>query len=66
LAVAGDLRPLFPFPAFGTWNKERSLQSAKKLMHLKPAILACGHGELLFEPAQVMGEAIARLEKKIN
>ncbi|KAF4324662.1 hypothetical protein G195_001963 [Phytophthora kernoviae 00238/432] len=40
LAVSGRLRPLFPFPALATWNRELALASAKRLAELEPSVLA--------------------------
>lgn len=65
MAVAGQIQPLFPFPAFGTWSRELSLESAKKLRDLKPALLAVGHGEMLDNPAAAMNRAIAKAERKL-
>jgi glyoxylase-like metal-dependent hydrolase (beta-lactamase superfamily II) len=43
IAVAGKVKPLFPFPAFGTWNKKLALESARKLRDLNPSLLAVRH-----------------------
>ncbi|MEH7273256.1 MBL fold metallo-hydrolase [Neobacillus vireti] len=66
IAVAGDVKPWFPFPAFGTWSKETALESARKLADYKPDLLAVGHGELVKNPTGVMEQAIRSLEKKLN
>ncbi|MFP7493380.1 MBL fold metallo-hydrolase [Terribacillus saccharophilus] len=66
LAVSGDIRWLFPFPAWGTWHKARSIQSAQKLVDLKPEILATGHGDMLHSPVPMMKQAILRAEKRIK
>lgn len=66
VAVAGDVKPLFPFPAFGTWSKRTALASAKKLVSYEPTLLAVGHGEMLENPATTMAQAILRLEQKIK
>lgn len=66
IAVAGDARPLFPFPAFGTWCRKTALESGKKLVSMKPEILACGHGGMLRDPVQKMEKAIRRLERQIE
>ena len=58
IAVSGDLRPLFPFPAMATWNKPTSLASAEALRALKPSLLAVGHGAAVGEPAAAMDRAI--------
>jgi glyoxylase-like metal-dependent hydrolase (beta-lactamase superfamily II) len=66
MAVAGDIRPLFPFPAFGTWSKITALQSSKKLAELEPSLLAVGHGEMLENPTLAMKQAIHQFEKKLR
>lgn len=58
IAVAGVLRPLFPFPAMGTWHKPTSLASAEALAELRPAVLAVGHGRILDDPGPPMKQAI--------
>lgn len=60
--IAGDTRPLFPFPAMATWNKEAALASARRLADLKPSWLAVGHGRMLEQPAAAMNQAIQRAE----
>lgn len=62
MAVSGDTRPLFPFPAMATWNKEAALASARRLADLKPSWLAVGHGRMLEQPAAAMNQAIQRAE----
>ncbi|MEC0181172.1 MBL fold metallo-hydrolase [Paenibacillus peoriae] len=64
VAVSGRIKPLFPFPALATWNKERSLESAKKLAHLKPSLLAVGHGNMLQHPQTQLARAIKDMEQK--
>lgn len=59
IAVSGTIRPLFPFPAFATWHKPTALESARTLRDLAPARLAVGHGEVLADPLEAMGKAIA-------
>lgn len=66
IAVAGDLKLWFPFPALGTWSKKTALESAKKLAGTGPKLLAAGHGEMLENPVQLMEEAVFRLEKKLK
>jgi glyoxylase-like metal-dependent hydrolase (beta-lactamase superfamily II) len=58
IAVSGVLRPLFPFPALATWNKQTALASAVALHALGPSLLAVGHGDALSEPAAAMDRAI--------
>ncbi|MEI7773035.1 MAG: MBL fold metallo-hydrolase, partial [Chloroflexales bacterium] len=50
LAVAGTLRPLFPFPALATWHRPTALASARRLRALAPTRLAVGHGEVWEQP----------------
>ncbi|WP_066073295.1 MBL fold metallo-hydrolase [Neobacillus soli] len=66
IAVAGDMKPWFPFPAFGTWSKKTALASAKKLISYEPQLLAVGHGEMAVNPLRVMEQAIGNLERKIG
>ncbi|MFL6556092.1 MAG: MBL fold metallo-hydrolase, partial [Bacillus sp. (in: firmicutes)] len=66
MAVAGDLMPWFPFPAFGTWSKETALTSARKLVSYQPELLAVGHGEMVINPVKAMEQAIKHLELKIG
>ncbi|WP_413303310.1 MBL fold metallo-hydrolase [Bacillus sp. 1P10SD] len=66
VAVAGDVKPLFPFPAFGTWSKRTALASAKKLVSYEPTLLAVGHGEMVENPVPIMERAIQHLEQKIG
>ncbi|RUT28993.1 MBL fold metallo-hydrolase [Paenibacillus zeisoli] len=65
IAVAGQLRPLFPFPAWGTWSSSTSLGSAQKLRDLAPSLLAVGHGEMLESPVPVMDRAILSAARKL-
>lgn len=66
IAVSGQIRPLFPFPALATWNKEEALASARKLRKLRPTLLAVGHGALLPSPEAAMDHAIARAERALT
>lgn len=63
LIVSGMLNPLFPFPAFATWDKETALKSAKKLSNLNPSLLAVGHGKMLKQPQERLNIAITEAEK---
>jgi glyoxylase-like metal-dependent hydrolase (beta-lactamase superfamily II) len=60
IAVAGATVPWFPFPAMATWNRNLALQSAEKILELKPTLLAVGHGELLHEPLTQIEKAIQK------
>ena len=64
-AVAGIIRPTFPFPAFGTWDKPTALGSAKKLMSLNPSLLAVGHGKMIEQPKSLINKAIIEAERKL-
>jgi glyoxylase-like metal-dependent hydrolase (beta-lactamase superfamily II) len=66
MAVAGDFKPWFPFPAFATWSKETALASAKKLAGYQPSVLAIGHGELFENPSGAMELAIRNFEQKLK
>ncbi|KQY79615.1 hypothetical protein ASD24_19985 [Paenibacillus sp. Root52] len=66
LAVAGQLRPLFPFPALATWHRETALASAKRLAELEPSVLAVGHGRMLRQPAAAMRAATADAEQRLR
>jgi len=58
IAVSGDLRLLFPFPAMATWNKQSALATAIALRALNASLLAVGHGDALSAPAAAMDRAI--------
>ena len=58
IAVSGDMRLLFPFPAMATWNKHSALASAIALRALNPSLLAVGHGDAMNAPAAAMDRAI--------
>jgi len=64
IAVSGQLRPLFPFPAMATWNKEMAIESAERLLRLNPTLLAVGHGIILEKPMEKMKQAIEHAKKK--
>ncbi|MDQ0496762.1 MULTISPECIES: MBL fold metallo-hydrolase [Paenibacillus] len=66
VAVSGRLKPLFPFPALATWNKESSLESAKKLALFKPSLLAVGHGNMLQHPQPQLERAIMEMEQHLT
>lgn len=63
LAVSGNMRLLFPFPAMATWNRSLALESARKLCHLSPSRLAAGHGNVLESPVAAIETAIANAEQ---
>lgn len=63
-AVAGTMRPWFPFPALATWDKKTALGSARKLSGYKPSLLAVGHGKMLEQPGRTISQAIEEAEKR--
>jgi glyoxylase-like metal-dependent hydrolase (beta-lactamase superfamily II) len=63
IAVSGDLRLLFPFPAMATWNKPSALASGIALRALNPSLLAVGHGEALRNPGAAVDRAIESARK---
>ncbi|TCS96614.1 MBL fold metallo-hydrolase [Hazenella coriacea] len=66
IAVSGQIRPWFPFPAFGTWDKKTSLESACKLYELQPSLLAVGHGSMLTQPEVEMKLAIDKAKQNLE
>ncbi|MCT2537490.1 MBL fold metallo-hydrolase [Aquibacillus koreensis] len=66
LAVSGDLQWSFPFPALATWNKEKAIESAQKLLAYNPTKLFVGHGPVILEPETLMEQAILRAEHKLT
>lgn len=66
IAVSGIMQVWFPFPALATWNKQKALQSAQKMVNLKPTMLAVGHGNIIENPVQFMNKAIVEAEKALN
>jgi glyoxylase-like metal-dependent hydrolase (beta-lactamase superfamily II) len=66
IAVSGDMKLFFPFPALATWSKKTALRSAKKLVDLQPSLLAVGHGELIDNPLNLMAKAVQTFEGKLK
>ncbi|WNS75774.1 MBL fold metallo-hydrolase [Bacillus sp. DTU_2020_1000418_1_SI_GHA_SEK_038] len=62
IAVSGTVKPLFPFPALATWDKESALKSARKLIACQPSLLAAGHGKMIDHPMELMKWAIEQVE----
>ncbi|MDQ8733131.1 MBL fold metallo-hydrolase [Paenibacillus sp. LHD-38] len=65
VAVSGQLKLLFPFPAMATWDKQTSLESARRLRDLKPTLLAAGHGNMINQPKHWMEKAISEAERSL-
>ena len=66
LAVAGDLRLLFPLPALATWHKPTALGSARKLTTLEPKRLAVGHGPVLENPTNAMRQVTETFARQLE
>jgi glyoxylase-like metal-dependent hydrolase (beta-lactamase superfamily II) len=66
IAVSGQIRPWFPFPAMATWNKQAALESARKLRGYHPSLLAVGHGRMLRQPGAAIDRAIAEAEQNLE
>lgn len=66
VAVAGQLRPSFPFPSLGTWSKRTAYESARKLLEYNPTLLAVGHGKMLSQPMDAMELAITDAMQNLN
>lgn len=58
VAVAGQMVKSFPFPAFATWDKEQSIMSVRKILDLKPSLLAIGHGNVILNPVDSIQKAL--------
>lgn len=65
VALAGVVKPLFPFPALATWSLQASVDSGRRLLGLKPKLLAVGHGELLHNPSDAMLRSVDQAERKL-
>ncbi|TSI10692.1 MBL fold metallo-hydrolase [Lysinibacillus sp. BW-2-10] len=65
VAVCGQIVMSFPFPTFGTWNKDLSLQSARKIKEINPSLLAVGHGNMIQNPVDEMTKAIKIAEMNL-
>ncbi|MFS0838593.1 MBL fold metallo-hydrolase [Paenibacillus sp. 1P03SA] len=65
IAVSGQMKLLFPFPALATWNKHEALESVKKLRDYSPSLLAVGHGTMLPDPAVKLDLAISAVERNL-
>ena len=60
VSTCATANALFPLPAFATWDKGLSVESAKKLCALDPKRLAPGHGNVLESPLAAMEQAVAK------
>jgi len=64
LAVAGQLRLLFPFPALATWDAQLAAESAARLAELNPSRLAVGHGRVLEQPTAAMLKVVRAAQRR--
>jgi glyoxylase-like metal-dependent hydrolase (beta-lactamase superfamily II) len=64
VAVSGDTRPWFSFPAMATWNNKTALTSAITIKNTHPTLLAVGHGKMLEHPDEILTKAIHRATQK--
>jgi glyoxylase-like metal-dependent hydrolase (beta-lactamase superfamily II) len=65
VAVSGQVKLLFPFPAMATWDKQTSLETARRLRDLEPSLIASGHGNMLLQPKRLLEKAIAKAERSL-
>jgi glyoxylase-like metal-dependent hydrolase (beta-lactamase superfamily II) len=65
IAVSGQLRLIFPFPALATWSKELAIDSVKKIKELHPSLLAVGHGDMIKNPEIFIQKAIQQAETNL-
>ncbi|MET3699157.1 glyoxylase-like metal-dependent hydrolase (beta-lactamase superfamily II) [Bacillus oleivorans] len=66
IAVAGQIRPTFPFPAWGTWDKRLAVSSAEKIIEYKPELLAVGHGKMIVQPEEQIIQAVRIAEENLQ
>jgi glyoxylase-like metal-dependent hydrolase (beta-lactamase superfamily II) len=59
VAVSNHFYLRFPLAAMATWDKDKDLESAKKLRELDPATIVVGHGQPVRNPGPAMDKAIA-------
>ena len=64
MVVSGVVQWFFPFPGMATWHKPTAVITARTLTELQPSRLAVGHGKVVENPGQQMGEAVLTAEKK--
>jgi glyoxylase-like metal-dependent hydrolase (beta-lactamase superfamily II) len=60
VAIPTFLYPRFPFAAMATWDKGKTVESARALRALDPPLLVVGHGPAVRDPGAAMDAAIAR------
>lgn len=65
VVVSGSLRTWFPLPATATWHWPSAVNSAKKMLALKPKRLAVGHGRVVENPQAALQKAVAQAERTL-
>lgn len=60
VATSAKANRVFPLAQMGTWDKPTDLRSAQRLLDLRPARLAPGHGRVVAAPNAAMEAAITR------
>ncbi|KGP74293.1 MBL fold metallo-hydrolase [Pontibacillus yanchengensis] len=66
VAVAGDMKWSFPFPALATWNKKVAIETAERLLDYTPSLLAVGHGNWIHNPESEIRDAIIRAKQSLQ
>jgi glyoxylase-like metal-dependent hydrolase (beta-lactamase superfamily II) len=65
LHVAGIRYWLNPFSRMATWNPRLALESARRMLALKPQRILFGHGQALDQPVPQLEKAIAEAERDL-
>lgn len=63
LAVSGQMKLSFPFPALATWHLPTAIASARVVAALNPDRLAIGHGPAIERPLAAIEAAIEAAER---
>jgi glyoxylase-like metal-dependent hydrolase (beta-lactamase superfamily II) len=48
----------FPLVRFATWDKAKSIESARTLAAMSPSLVAAGHGKVVKDPAAALAKAL--------
>jgi glyoxylase-like metal-dependent hydrolase (beta-lactamase superfamily II) len=64
LTASAMVNPRFPLAGMFTWNRDLALTSAERLLELRPACLAPGHGKPIDSPAAPMRKAINKATRR--
>ncbi|MGL4696825.1 MBL fold metallo-hydrolase [Enterococcus larvae] len=65
LAISGDIRWLFPFPAMATVDKQLAIESVKQLCEKETLqYIFCGHGPVTIYSKESFARLITRAQKK--